>query len=170
MILNRRQLLGLLSSGTFLLSAGVQAAIKLTGSPQRLRFPQGVASGDPQPDGVMLWTRAEPESLSDTVALSLQVAQDPDFSDLVLQAALSTDKTSDYTLRVFVDNLSPARTYYYRFLSEDGSRSETGRTRTAPLPDAEAPVKVALASCQNYESGLYGSWARMLADDLTANR
>ena len=168
MILNRRQLLGLLSSGTFLLSAGVQAAIKLTDSPQRLRFPQGVASGDPQPDAVMLWTRAEPESLSDTVALSLQVAQDPDFSDLVLQAALSTDKTSDYTLRVFVDNLSPARTYYYRFLSEDGSRSETGRTRTAPLPDAEAPVKVALASCQNYESGLYGSWARMLADDLTA--
>ena len=168
MILNRRQLLGLLSSGTFLLSAGVQAAIKLTGSPQRLRFPQGVASGDPQPDGVMLWTRAEPESLSDTVALSLQVAQVPDFSDLVLQAALSTDKNSDYTLRVFVDNLSPARTYYYRFLGEDGSRSETGRTRTAPLPDTEAPVKVALASCQNYESGYYGSWARMLADDLTA--
>ena len=168
MILNRRQLLGLLSSGTFLLSAGVQATIKLTGSPQRLRFPQGVASGDPQPDGVMLWTRAEPESPSDTVALSLQVAQDPDFSDLVLQAALSTDKTSDYTLRVFVDNLKPARTYYYRFLGEDGSRSETGRTMTAPLPDAEAPVKVALASCQNYESGYYGSWARMLADDLTA--
>ena len=63
MILNRRQLLGLLSSGTFLLSAGMQAAIKLTGSPQRLRFPQGVASGDPQPDGVMLWTRAEPANI-----------------------------------------------------------------------------------------------------------
>ena len=169
MILNRRQLLGLLSSGTFLLSAGVQAAIKLTGSPQRLRFPQGVASGDPQPDGVMLWTRAEPESPSDTVALSLQVAQDPDFSELVLQTALSTDKTSDYTLRIFVDNLNPARTYYYRFLGEDGSLSVTGRTRTAPLPDAEAPVKVALASCQNYESGFYGSWARMLADDLAAD-
>ena len=169
MILNRRQLLGLLSSGTFLLSAGMQAAIKLTGSPQRLRFPQGVASGDPQPDGVMLWTRAEPESPSDMVALSLQVAQDPDFSELVLQAALSTDKTSDYTLRAFVDNLKPARTYYYRFLGEDGSGSVTGRTRTAPLPDAEAPVKVALASCQNYESGFYGSWARMLADDLAAD-
>ena len=169
MILNRRQLLGLLSSGTFLLSAGMQAAIKLTGSPQRLRFPQGVASGDPQPDGVMLWTRAEPESPSDMVALSLQVAQDPDFSELVLQAALSTDKTSDYTLRAFVDNLKPARTYYYRFLGEDGSLSVTGRTRTAPLPDAEAPVKVALASCQNYESGFYGSWARMLADDLAAD-
>ena len=80
MILNRRQLLGLLSSGTFLLSADVWAAIKLTGSPQRLRFPQGVASGDPQPDAVMLWTRAEPERPADTVMLSLQVAQDPDFT------------------------------------------------------------------------------------------
>ena len=166
MILNRRRLLGLLSSGTFLLSAGIHAAIKLTGGP-RLRFPQGVASGDPQPDGVMLWTRAEPESPADTVALSLQVAQDPDFTELVLQAALNTDKTSDYTLRVFVDKLKPARTYWYRFLGEDGSRSATGRTRTAPLPDAETPVKVALAACQNYESGFYGSWARMLADDLT---
>ena len=165
MILNRRQLLGLLSSGTFLLSAGMHAAIKLTGSP-RLRFPQGVASGDPQPDAVMLWTRAEPESPADTVTLSLQVAPDPDFSKLVLQAALSTDKTSDYTLRAFVDNLKPARTYYYRFLGEDGNGSVTGRTRTAPLPDTQAPVKVALASCQNYESGFYGAWARMLTDDL----
>ena len=168
MILNRRQLLGLLSSGTFLLSAGMHAAIKLIGSP-RLRFPQGVASGDPQPDAVMLWTRAEPESPADTVSLSLQVAQDQDFSELVLQAALSTDKTSDYTLRAFVDNLKPPRTYYYRFLGEDGSASATGRTRTAPLPDAGAPVKVALVSCQNYESGFYGSWARMLADDLAAD-
>ena len=169
MILNRRQLLGLLSSGTFLLSAGVQAAIKLTGSPQRLRFPQGVASGDPQPDAVMLWTRAEPEDPADTVMLSLQVAQDPDFTDLVLQAPpLSTGITSDYTLRAFVDNLEPARTYWYRFLGEDGSRSVTGRTRTAPHPDAAAPVTVALAACQNYESGYYGSWARMLADDMAA--
>ena len=168
MILNRRQLLGLLSSGTFLLSAGMHAAIKLTGSP-RLRFPQGVASGDPQPDAVMLWTRAEPESPADTVSLSLQVAQDPDFSELVLQAALSTGKTSDYTLRAFVNHLKPARTYYFRFLGEDGSASATGRTRTAPLPDAGAPVKVALASCQNYESGFYGAWARMLADDLAAD-
>ena len=168
MILNRRQLLGLLSSGTFMLSAGVRAAVKLTGNPQRLRFPQGVASGDPQPDAVMLWTRAEPESPADTVALSLQVALDPDFTGLVLQAPLSTDKTSDYTLRVFVDKLEPAQTYYYRFLGEDGSRSVTGRTRTAPHPDAAAPVTVALAACQNYESGFYGSWARMLADDMAA--
>ena len=168
MILNRRQLLGLLSSGTFLLSAGVQAAIKLTGSPQRLRFPQGVASGDPQPDAVMLWTRAEPEDPADTVMLSLQVAQDPDFTDLVLQAPLSTGMASDYTLRAFVDNLEPARTYWYRFLGEDGSSSVTGRTRTAPHPDAAAPARVALAACQNYESGYYGSWARMLADDMAA--
>lgn len=168
MILSRRQLLGLLSSGTFLLSAGVRAAIKLAGSPQRLRFPQGVASGDPQPDAVMLWTRAEPENPADTVKLSVQVAQDPDFTDLVLQAPLSTDKTSDYTLRAFIDNLEPARTYWYRFLGEDGSSSVTGRTRTAPHPDAAAPVRVALAACQNYESGYYGSWARMLADDMAA--
>ena len=133
MILNRRRLLGLLSSGTFLLSAGIHAAIKLTGGP-RLRFPQGVASGDPQPDGVMLWTRAEPESPADTVALSLQVAQDPDFTELVLQAALNTDKTSDYTLRVFVDKLKPARTYWYRFLGEDGSRLPPAEPGPHPFP------------------------------------
>ena len=168
MDLNRRQLLGLLSSGTFLLSAGLKTSARLPEGSAGLSFPQGVASGDPQPNGVMLWTRAEPVMPADVVTVLLQVAQDPGFNDLTLQSELTTDSGSDYTLRAFIDDLKPARTYYYRFLGADDSRSVTGRTRTAPAPDAEVPVKLALVSCQNYESGFFGSWARMLADDSAA--
>lgn len=171
MPMTRRDLLGLISSSTFFLSinplrasegAAVTAATPAT-------FPQGVASGDPQPDAVMLWTRAEPaEDAQGDVAVILQVSTDEAFSEILLESVVRTGPQSDYTVRVHVDGLAPDRWYFYRFVGGGGTVSITGRTRTAPAPDTARKVNLAFASCQSYEQAHYGAWARMLADDLDA--
>ena len=166
----RRDLLQLLSSSTFFLSVapGALASAEVPEGNPEVHFPQGVASGDPQPDGIMLWTRAEPSVAANTVDVLLQVSSDKDFSDLVLQSNLQTGPDSDYTLRAYIDGLASDQTYYYRFLAGPDAISRTGRTRTAPAPGQERPVKMAFASCQSFEQGYYGSWARMLEDDHKA--
>ena len=165
MPVSRRTLLGLLSSGTVIVSAGTLGATLPADAP-RLAFPQGVASADPQTDGVMLWTRAEPQNLQpDSVPVRLQLSQTPEFSELLLDSRLEAKAEDDFTLRVFADNLQADTRYYYRFLGAGGSISPTGRTKTAPNPGQEREVRLAFTSCQSYEQGYYGNWARMLADD-----
>jgi alkaline phosphatase D len=157
-------------AGTFLATAGHPgaAAAPRAMTSGRYRFPQGVASGDPQPDGVVLWTRVEAIDPSDEdVEVRVQISQTPDFSNIALDEMLTATIASDHTLRLVVQGLEPDSIYYYRF-SAGGDQSRLGRTRTAPLPDAERPTRFAFASCQNYEQGFYGAWARMLADDHAA--
>lgn len=169
--MTRRNLLELLTSSTFFLTVapGSAFAVALPAHALPLDFPQGVASGDPQPEGIMLWTRAvAANGAHGPVSLLLQLGSDPQFSTTLLQAALHTDAGSDYTVRTYVDGLAPDTWYYYRFLGADGSASRTGRTRTAPAPDQARNVKLAFVSCQNYEQAFYGSWARMLQDDRNA--
>ena len=173
MAVTRRALLGLLSGSTFFLSARnlYGKADSLPQASPALVFAQGVASGDPQPDAVMLWTRAAPvagQTTDKQVPVLLQVSRQEDFSDLVLQERLHTDAASDYTLRVYLEHLLPDTVYFYRFLGGEDSRSRSGRTRTAPRPDQQRRVKLAFASCQSYEDAYYGSWARMIADDKAA--
>jgi alkaline phosphatase D len=105
---------------------------------------QGVASGDPSPDGVLLWTRAEGVSEVDYV-----VATDRDLRNVVARGTASIDVDSDGTVHVEVTGLSPATVYWYRF-SGGGTTSQVGRTKTAPLPDADVPLRVAVASCQDF--------------------
>jgi alkaline phosphatase D len=171
MPLTRRNLLEWLTSSTFFLTiapgSGIAAQLPSDATP--LQFPQGVASGDPQPDGVMLWTRAIAASGANSpVSLLLQLGADRDFSTLLLQEEVQTDAQSDYTVRAYVDGLAPDTWYYYRFLGADGSASRTGRTRTAPAPGQARNVNLAFVSCQNYEQAFYGGWARMLLDDRNA--
>ncbi len=171
MPLTRRDLLELLAGSTFYLTLAPTRAIaaELPANAVPLQFPQGVASGDPQPDGIMLWTRAVPTSgANGEISLLLQVGTARDFSVPLLQELIHTGADSDYTVRTYIDGLSPDTWYYYRFLGADGSTSRTGRTRTAPAPGQASPVKLAFASCQNYEQAFYGSWARMLEDDRRA--
>lgn len=165
MPVSRRALLALISSGTFLVSTGALGGRLPAGAP-RLAFPQGVASGDPQPDAIMLWTRAEPIGPAHyTAPVKLQLSQSADFSQLLVDSQLSASPDSDYTLRVFVDGLAPDTRYFYRFMGAEGSSSMIGRTRTAPAAGQDREARVAFASCQSYEQGHYANWARMLADD-----
>lgn len=132
----------------------------------RTLFPQSIASGDPRPDRVLLWTRIA----SDTpVTLRLQVADDAAFERLRVDRVLPMTTDSDGCLKVRVEDLSPATTYHYRFVAGDGRNARTsphGRTRTAPAPDADVPVKFAFLSCQDYGGRWYNSLLPLLEEDF----
>lgn len=125
-------------------------------------FPQGVASGDPTPDGVLLWTRIEPAGDSERV--EYEIAADPDFRRIEGTGAVEVGGDSDYTVRIEVTGLAAATTYWYRFTAR-GVTSPAGRTRTAPDPDADVPVRIALASCQDYGGRWFHAWRTLVERD-----
>ncbi|MEO1451488.1 MAG: alkaline phosphatase D family protein, partial [Bacteroidota bacterium] len=134
---------------------------------QALRFPQGVASGDPWPTQVIIWTRAlPPEGVSETGGL-YQIARDSLFQQLLIENVFRTDSSRDFTVKIDVEDLQPGQTYYYRFGHPD-NWSPTGRTRTA-IVDDPASLRFAVVSCNNYQHGYFGAYrviARM--DSLQA--
>ena len=132
-------------------------------------FPHGVASGDPRPTSVMLWTRVQAESDEDApIALGLEVALDEGFTRKVLNTkALMVDSDSDYCIRVLLGELEPDTVYYYRF-SAGKDISRIGRTWSAPERDADVPIRFAWASCQDYTGGFYGAYRTMINEDEAA--
>src|SRR5262245_37296430 len=94
-------------------------------------FAEGVASGDPDANSVLLWTRVS-SSESDAIPLTVEVAEDAEFTHVVASSQTRAVAAADHTCRVLVGGLRPARTYWYRFSTKDGSGSRIGRTRTAP--------------------------------------
>lgn len=133
----------------------------------RQRFPQSVASGDPRPDRVLLWTRIE--STADTQRLLLQVAELEDFSGPLVERELHAERAHDHCVRVRLTDLSPGQTLHYRFLREhDGGwiASPTGRTRSAPAADANVPVRFAFMSCQDYGGRWYNTLLPLLDQEL----
>ncbi|HEY0296637.1 MAG TPA: alkaline phosphatase D family protein, partial [Bordetella sp.] len=129
-------------------------------------YPQGVASGDPRPDSIVLWTRVQGGSAS-SIPVTVQVATDTAFKQLLVNASISATSDWDYTIRHKVTGLSPATTYYYRFLSGSAT-STTGRTRTAPA--AGTPVsqmKFAFITCQDWSVNHWAAFTDLAAiDDL----
>ena len=170
MPISRRSLLGLMSRSTFILTASPLAAFTATlpAGGSGLRFAEGVASADPQPDAVMLWTRAEPLTPAEQVKVLLQVSTSADFSSPVMESVIDTTAESDYTVRAYVQGLKADSSYYYRFIGPEKTLSRTGRTRTAPTPEQSKEVNLAFVSCQSFEQAYYGAWARMVADDRSA--
>ena len=130
-------------------------------------FPEGVASGDPQPDSVLLWTRRPLDTGTDS-RLLVEVAEDDTFKQVVVSSAAVVSAASDWTCRVLVGNLKPASVYWYRFTDETGMTSRVGRTITAPAPDDPRPVKFAFVSCQNANDGAQHAYRRMIFEDERA--
>ncbi|MGD1934871.1 MAG: alkaline phosphatase D family protein [Candidatus Phaeomarinobacter sp.] len=132
-------------------------------------FTHGVASADPSSDGAILWTRATPLDRSALpLDLTVQVSVDETFESVVVEQSVSASLEQDFTIRVSVSGLDSDRWYFFRFLTTAGDVSRLGRTRTAPAPEANSPLRIALASCQNYEQGFFGAWARMVEDDAAS--
>jgi phosphodiesterase/alkaline phosphatase D-like protein len=125
-------------------------------------FPQGVGSGDPTADGVLLWTRVAPNDGAERVRYL--VATDEGLSDVVASGEVEVDADVDYTVRIDVTGLAAGTTYWYRF-SARGASSPVGRTRTAPPPDADTPVRIALASCQDFSGRWFHAWRALLDRD-----
>jgi alkaline phosphatase D len=122
-------------------------------------FPQGVASFEPAPDSVLLWTRVEGGGVA-----TYEVARDPDFTDVVATGEGEATADADFTLRADVGGLAPGTTYWYRFTAR-GVTSPVGRTRTAPSPDADVPLRIALASCQDFGGRWFHAWRTLVERD-----
>lgn len=154
----------------FLRAAGLTGAVLLPFTRQAFAAPDpalapflhGVASGDPLPDGVILWTRMTPEDPAAAARVVWVVATDPELSQVVRAGEATTDASRDHTVKVDVRGLAPATTYYYAFVDERGRPSLPGRTRTAPMAGAENErLRLALVSCSNYSSGYFNPYARL---------
>ena len=167
MAISRRAFMGVISGSTFLATLGAPAlrASALPEISSALKFDEGVASGDPRSDSVMLWTRAVPVDASPTAPVLLQVSDDDTFDAPILETLLEASAEADYTVRTYIDGLEPGRHYFFRFVGGQGTTSRLGRTMTARAHTDDSPVNLGFASCQSYEQAYYGSWARMLEDD-----
>ena len=139
-------------------------------------FRHGIASGDPLPDAVLLWTRVTPtaDSLPGSgagprVAVGWQVASDPGFRRVVAHGSTVTGPERDHTVKVDARGLVPATAYYYRF-TLDRTTSPVGRTRTAPAPTSSPDrLRFALVSCSNWEAGYFSAYRHLAArGDLDA--
>jgi alkaline phosphatase D len=158
------------------------APSKLRWTERRDVFPQGVASGDPQADSVILWTRRPPANTDKVVTtevadavhdvsltdLRLEVAEDQAFQRVVATATAPVSEASGWTTRVLVGGLKPSREYWYRFVQPDGAGSQVGRTLTAPAPDDPREVRFAFVSCQDANAGAMNAYRRMLFEDKAA--
>lgn len=138
-------------------------------------FQLGVASGDPLPDGVVLWTRLAPKPLAEdgfggmpdqTIPVSWQVASDEHFTQIVAEGTEAASRESAHSVHAEVSGLRPGAEYFYRF-RVDGELSPVGRTKTAPAPGSSPErFRFAFASCQNYPDGHYTAYRYMADEDL----
>ncbi len=153
--------------GASLAWARAQASPSTSGWRERRDlFPEGVASGDPAPDSVLLWTRRP--GVDRPVRLTVEVARDSAFRRVIARASTTAEPASDWTTRVLVGGLQPAQEYWYRFVDDEGGGSRIGRTLTAPADDDERAVRFAFVSCQNINYGAQNAWRRMIFEDERA--
>lgn len=133
-------------------------------------YPQGVASGDPGPDSVILWTRREPDHDAAEHRLVVEVASDDAFAHVVARGDVLATAETDWTCRFLAAGLRPAREYWYRFVDEAGNTSRLGRTLTAPRDDDDRPVRFAFVSCQDVAQGACNAYRRMIHEDERRSR
>lgn len=177
--IDRRRFLGAAAGaggGLALLMAGfsnapVAAQPRTGGNP----FTLGVASGDPWPDGVVLWTRLAPDPLAAdgsggtdrrVVPVQWEVAEDAGFRRVVRRGIERATPELGHSVHAEVGGLRPSADYFYRFRAGP-EISPVGRTRTAPDPrSSPRQLALALASCQSWVGGRYAAYRTMAGEDL----
>ena len=168
MRMTRRAMLSGAAGSAALIGIGAKGALSL---PHGL-FTLGVASGDPVPDGMILWTRLAPRPLHAdggmppaTVPVRWEVAEDERFTRIVRLGTARAQAAWGHSVHVDVTGLRPACGYFYRFLA-GGETSPVGRTRTAPAAGAAVDrLRICFGSCQKYEAGYYAAYRHMVAED-----
>ncbi len=136
-------------------------------------FSLGIASGDPTPDGVVLWTRLAPTPLepgggmpAQAVEVSWQLTDDEAMTRVVRAGTAVANPQWGHSVHVEVEGLRPDRWYWYQF-KVGGEVSPKGRTRTMPAANSTPErLRFAFASCQHYETGLYTAYEHMVREDI----
>ena len=173
-LLSRRKFLTVAGSAGVVVAASQFPFARARTAPVRFvgyPFTLGVGSGDPQPDGVVLWTRLAPSPLSGNggmpdkpVTVEWEIATDENFSSVVARGEEIAIPQDAHSVHAEPRGLQPGREYFYRFRA-NGEISQTGRTKTAPASAASA-MAFAFASCQQYEHGYFTAYKHMAQDDL----
>lgn len=153
--------------GAGLALGGIARASKSAWVERRDLYPDGVASGDPEPDSVILWTR-RPFEAGTSHHLIAEVALDSDFTRVVATVRVPVLAEADWTCRVLAAGLKPSTIYWYRFTDETGAGSRIGRTITAPRLDDARAVRFAFVSCQSINEGAQNAYRRMIWEDERA--
>ena len=167
MAYDRRTILSLAAIPALALRAGAQRSKPSFPSNP---FTLGVASGDPDSEGFVLWTRLATEPLAGggldegEIDVGWEVASDEGFRQVVKAGTAVADARLAHSVHVEVSGLAPDRWYWYRFHAGDDG-SPVGRARTMPLPGAEpGRLRFAFASCQHYETGYYTAYEHLAAE------
>ncbi|MFE6095596.1 alkaline phosphatase D family protein [Streptomyces massasporeus] len=172
----RRRTVVKAAAATAVLAGPLAATLPARAVDQAPAFLHGVASGDPLPDGVLLWTRVTPvpEAIPGSGAgpdteVSWVVARDKAFSSIVAKGSTTATAASDHTVKADIRGLQPATDYWFRF-SAGGTDSPAARTRTAPAADAAVPgLRFGVVSCANWEAGYFSPYRHLAArGDLDA--
>jgi len=137
-------------------------------------FALGVASGDPTPNRIVLWTRLAPKPLEPfggmeglRTTVDWEVAEDEGFTKIAKRGRATAAPELGYSVHVDVDGLDADRWYFYRFRSGQ-AETVVGRARTAPAAGAMRPLTLAVASCQHYEQGHYTAYTHMVREEIDA--
>jgi alkaline phosphatase D len=139
-------------------------------------FKHGVASGDPHPTSVILWTRVTPtpqatpgSGKGPRVSVRWQVATDRRFRHVVAKGTFTTSAARDHTVKLEAKGLRPRTAYFYRFLYR-GVSSRVGRTKTAPAPHASPRnLRFGVVSCANLPGGYFSAYRHLARrNDLDA--
>lgn len=180
--INRRRLLKALGTGAasgllapFGMAFGQAAPRNLLANPRfdRDPFQLGVASGEPAPDGFVLWTRLAPQPLEQgggmvmrPMAVTWELAEDEGFRRVVRDGQALARPELAHAVHVEVEGLAPGRPYWYRF-AVGGATSPVGRSATLPATDARVDrVRFAVAGCQHLEEGHFTAWRRIAEEPL----
>ncbi|WP_051632988.1 alkaline phosphatase D family protein [Thermonema rossianum] len=159
------------SPATYSLSLGraIGKSSATAPDPALAPFYHGVASGDPLPDKVIIWTRVTPSGTveADSIEVRWIMALDSACHNIVQSGLAYATASRDFTVKVDVDNLQPATTYYYYFQAL-GANSVVGRTRTAPSGTVHH-LRFAVVSCSNFEAGFFNAYEAIARrEDLDA--
>lgn len=165
--ISRRALLGGLAAAPFIIPSLAFGQLPFADYP----FGLGVASGDPAPDGFVIWTRLAPQPLEPhggmpmaPVTVGWEIATDDNFAAIVAHGEATAWPELGHSVHVEVAGLQPGRPYWYRFRAGD-EVSLVALART--LPAAGAPVdkvRFATVGCQNYEAGYYTAFRHLSAE------
>lgn len=124
-------------------------------------FTHSVASGEPGPDTMLLWTRYVPAD-GGAVKLKAEISRTEDFAKIVSGGEQITGPWRDHTAKITVDGLTPGTSYFYRFVAPDGSYSPVGRTKTLPAGNV-AKYGIAVFSCSNMPYGYFNAYGHAAA-------
>jgi alkaline phosphatase D len=169
--ITRRGLLGAAATGTLSVAAcatpGTAGAPKPAPYAGAVEFLHGVASGDPLPDRVIIWTRVTPKSGTGPIPVSYSVTDPENPAGTPLTGTTTASASRDYCVKVDIVGLEPGKAYLYKFhVATEGGEiaSPEGRLKTTTAT-GDTPVRMGVVSCSNWQFGYFNAYEALSTEE-----